>query len=202
MNNAEPQERQISSLEYFSGIVIPDSWTTIENFVDWYFEVRMPMMIPWDASVMVTDDATAICIFKKGQFQVELYLIWPNMEVVPHSHPGVEVITVQMGGGKLYAKNVDNTSNTWGTIYKTLKSGEVHGSGPYTKKGSGYAILAFQKWDDPNKMTSASVQWKGKTSGAVHDSLIEAYRPGSLISPGNADVTLANDNLNDNRNNI
>ena len=65
MNPKQELWKKISPLEYFKEVTIPDSWETIEDFTNWYLAQRMPLMIPWDAEVIRTDDATAICIFRK-----------------------------------------------------------------------------------------------------------------------------------------
>jgi hypothetical protein len=58
--------KKINIEEYFKNIVIPDDWDTLEEFVDWYIDSRMPILPPWNAEVIKSDDAVAICVFKKG----------------------------------------------------------------------------------------------------------------------------------------
>jgi hypothetical protein len=185
----EEISKKIDGTEYFASINIPDNWDTIEEFTDWYFNTRMPMMIPWNAGVMQTDDATAMCIFRKGHYQVELYLILAGMQVKQHAHPGVEVITVYLGGGNyLGTKSTHDISKHWGTIYKKLANGEYHGSDEISKKSTGYAILAIQKWDNIDEMSSASIQWRGNTAGPIQEELIRKHRPNALVNSGYADI--------------
>jgi hypothetical protein len=177
--------------EYFSNITIPDSWDSLETFIDWYLNSRMPFMVPWNANVIRTDDATAICIFKKAPYQVELYLIHPNMTIPVHGHPGMEVTTLVMGGGNLGNIGVFGCSESWGYASPKLIDGAVHG-GTNTNDKGGYVLLSFEKWPDNTEITSAAIQWKGNTAGSIHDTLLEKYYPQAKITAGYADVTIIN----------
>jgi hypothetical protein len=195
MNNQEyPKWKIVDSKKYFENIVIPDDWDTLENFVDWYMEQRMPLMVPWNAEVIKTDDAVAICIFRKGRYQVEFYLEFPRMSIPEHAHPRMEVITVDLGGGGLSPKNEIGTSKKWGTIDLNLKAGEVHGGGTMARLGAGMCFLAFQRWDDPQEMSSAAVQWQGITAGPIQENLIKRKKGNVLVRSGYADIEQPSEN--------
>jgi hypothetical protein len=184
--------KQIKSEDYFKDVVIPDNWDTLEEFVDWYLSQRMPMMIPWNAEAIVTDDAAAVCLFRKGQYQVEFYLLFPYDIVPHHSHPRMEVITMELGGGGV-PDNGTGTSQTWGLTSKKLMPGEYHSSNDDQKYLKGYFIFAFQKWENPEEMTSAAIHWKGETAGAKHENLIRQFNPGTHVVDGYADITINSD---------
>ena len=38
-------------------------------------------------------------------------------------------------------------------------------------------------------MSSAAVNWKGKTAGPLQEALIKKHRPDAFVEPGYADVT-------------
>lgn len=155
---------------------IPDTWINVQSFCDWYIENGMPTRIPSDAEVFCSDDATAICLFRHGQFQVELYLVHPQPLVQLHEHPYVEVIKMSVVDGVAIAENV-------------LHMGQSHGDG-MRRKGDlkGFPLIAFQHWkfDKPTTVASA---WKGKTVGVKHEALIKRFHPNSLILNGYADIT-------------
>ena len=69
-----PIWKTFESNDFFKDLQIPDDWVTLEDFVNWYMESKIPIMIPWNAKVIRSDDAVAISIFRKGQYQVEFYL--------------------------------------------------------------------------------------------------------------------------------
>lgn len=172
----------MKNAEFYSHIEIPETWNSLTEFAEWYMNVKMPVMIPVDTFVYVTDDATATVLFRKGQFQVEIYLLHPYSKVSTHSHPGVELFLVQIG-------NMDKKIN-WGFFGPILKDGETHEN----KQGSdehGSVFLSFEKWNDNRKMTSASVNWKGKTEGPIHEALIKKHYPNAIVENGYADTTNA-----------
>ena len=186
-----PTWKQINAEDYFKQIEIPDDWASLEDFVDWYCNQRMPMMIPWNANVIRSDDAVAICLFRKGNYQVEFYIEYPNMYIYKHSHPRMEVITMTMGGGGTWKPNENsntNTSHIWGGLTSKLTNGNYHGGDSQGGTGNGFVILAFQRWDNPEEMTSAAVQWKGQLQGDIQANLIKSYYPNSFIRDGYADI--------------
>jgi hypothetical protein len=48
---------------FFERISVPDGWDNVESFADWYMSVGAPPMVPWDAEIIASDDATAVCLF-------------------------------------------------------------------------------------------------------------------------------------------
>lgn len=187
-----PTWKQIKSEDYFKDIEIPDDWDTLEDFVDWYLNQRMPLMIPWDSQVIKSDDAAAICLFRKGHYQVEFYIIYPNMYIYKHAHPRMEVITMTMGGGGTWEpvpNSTTNTSHTWGGLTVKLVNGNYHGGDADAATGNGFVILAFERWDDPAEMTSAAKQWKGALQGDIQVETIRQQYPDAYIIDGYADIT-------------
>lgn len=175
--------------EYYKNYNVPDDWDTLEDFVNWAIESKFPIVIPWDAEVRRTEDTTTICLFRKGQYQIELYLIYPGWVIPMHGHPNVEVITMIMGGGKRGAKNELGGSSLAGTLSEKLHGDMMHGGETSTIFSTGYCLYSFEKWPKDTKITSAALHWKGKTAGPIHDALIEKYYPGAVKEPGYADVT-------------
>lgn len=153
------------------------TWNTIEEFSKWWIAERMPQVIPLNTEVISTDDATAICVFKHGRYQVEFYIIRPHYSIKSHSHPGMEIMTLFLGGGSTNptgAHTFHNTSGRWGRIRAKLESGEYHG-GEDTDVYSGFILCAIQKWDDGVPMTSAAINWMGPSAGPLHDELISRH---------------------------
>jgi len=181
--------KQFDSAKYFANINIPEDWDTLENFVEWYLEARMPMMIPFNAKVIRSDDACAVCVFRKGSYQVEFYLEYPEMYIRKHSHPRMEVITMQLGGGSMAPAQANDTSVTWGTSAPKLLPGQYHGGDSGTIVGDGFITLAFQKWYNPAEMSSAAIQWKGELQGEHQANLIKSYYPEAFFKEGNVDIT-------------
>jgi hypothetical protein len=156
---------------------IPDTWTDVKEFADWWMAAGMPMIYPKDPEIFLSDDATAVSIFRHGRFQVELYLIHPNPKVPVHEHPGVEVIKMSMTVAK-----VPIMSNV-------LKDGESHGAGQrMAAEHIGFPLIAFQHWLTREPTTIASM-WKGPTVGPLQEALIKRFNPDAYVVDGYADTT-------------
>lgn len=156
---------------------IPDTWENVQSFCDWWIAAKMPLVFPHNTEIFMSDDATAVCLFKKGRFQVELYLIHPQPSVQAHEHPDVEVIkirTVAPGGP---------------TATGTLHSGESHGASlKLEAEASGFPVFAVQHWLTREPTTIASM-WKGPTAGPKHEALIRRFNPDAYVVENYADIT-------------
>lgn len=162
-------------------LAIPDSWTDVKDFADWWMAAGMPMIYPTNPEVFRSDDATAIAIFRHGRFQVELYLIHPHPKVPDHEHPGVEVIKMSMTHAK-----VPIMSNV-------LRDGESHGAGSRLEAEKiGFPLIAFQHWKTREPTTIASM-WKGPTVGPLQEELIKRFNPDAYVVDGYADITRKHD---------
>jgi len=155
---------------------IPDSWSDVQEFCDWYIKNDMPIHFGIDTEIYCSDDATSVCLFRKNNFQVELYLVHANPLVNIHEHPNVEVIKLAIEDGI-------------GRASEILKMGMSHGVGARASdKKKGFPLLAFQHWKKSTPSTVAAA-WKGKTVGPKHEALIKRFYPHSLVLNGYADIT-------------
>jgi hypothetical protein len=171
---------------------IPTTWDDVSAFCDWYIENGLPLSFPKDAEVFLSDDATSVCLFKHGQFQVELYLIHPKPLVQFHEHPGVDVIKLRL---------IENSDNTYlAEASDVLRKGQAHGAGVrFEKEGNGFPLIAIQHWKY-EKPTTVAAAWKGKTVGPVQEELIRRFHPNALVIDGYADVTKTMDYLKEIKN--
>lgn len=158
-------------------IEIPGDWATVQEFADWWVGAGMPIIFPKDPEIFLTDDATAVCLFRNGQFQVELYLIHPNPKVPMHEHPEVEVIKMSL------------TTDKGPVMSNVLTNGEAHGAGQrMSAKDIGFPLVAFQHWLTREPTTIASM-WKGPTVGPLQEALIKRFTPDAYVVDGYADTT-------------
>lgn len=159
------------------------TWKTTQEFADWYIANGMPFRPPCGVEVFLSDDATAFCTFREGQFQVEIYAIHPQPNVPEHAHPGVEVIETAVLNSNIL-------------LVPVLKDGHTHGTGIREKANiAGYPLISIQRWHPNLIPTTIAAQWKGKTAGPLHEALIKRFHPNAYIIPGYADVTRSKDEL-------
>lgn len=168
------------------GVEIPDTWEDLNAFAEWYCNNGMPFVPPEDYEVYRSDDATSICMFRHGRFQVELYLIFPNPNLPVHEHPGVEVIK-----WRPFCPHVREDMCRTSPV---LRAGQSHGAGINFKETTGleqgFPLFAFQKWDEGLQMTTVAARWRGKTVGPRQEHLVKRFNPDAFVVDGFVDVTL------------
>jgi len=164
---------------------IPD-FSSLEEFVEWYTSNGMPLLPPSNREVFLSDDATATCLFRHKQYQVELYLIHPNPIIPIHEHPGVENLEIPQAS---WSDKIDYN--------QIQRSGMSHGVG-FKERAShnGFALYSAQKWDDNLELSTIGARWKGHTAGPMHETLIKRFNPDCLCYPGYADVTTTSKQIN------
>lgn len=161
-----------------SNLVVP-AFHDLREFVTWYVGNGMPLLPPEKPEVFLSDDATATCLFRKGQYQVELYLIHPNPVIPVHEHPGVENLEIAQSG---WQSAVD--------FRFMQRAGESHGMGFRDRaKNEGFALYSAQKWDDGLTLSTIGARWRGYVAGPKHAALIRRFNPDCYINNGYADVT-------------
>jgi hypothetical protein len=161
-----------------ANLEVPENWESVTEFGVWWVQAGMPIRFPVGAEVFRTDDATAVSLFRHGQFQIELYLIHPHPQLQDHEHPGVEVIKVRMG----------NNNETVG-FTDALADGKSHGAGVRLEAETiGFPLIAIQHWKTREPITIAAM-WKGKTVGPMQENLIRRFHPDAYVIDGYADIT-------------
>lgn len=167
----------VPSVNPHANLEIPETWENVKAFADWWMETGMPIIFPKNPEVFMSDDATAVSIFRHGRFQVEMYLIHPHPKVPMHEHPGVEVIKMRLGNTKTPIMS------------NTLLRGQAHGAGLRLEaEDLGFPLVAFQHWIDREPCTVAAM-WKGPTVGPLQEALIRRFHPDAYIVDGYADIT-------------
>jgi len=160
-------------------------WNTVEQFAKWYEENNFPIRPPQNNAIFRTNNASALVLFREGQFQVELYIGDPNSITPEHSHPGVKSIIMFLSGegnttvnGNFVADPTPyfNKVNEDGTsiLFKqkiTVDPNDTHGLTTYNR---GFAFLSIEQWPEELKPSSVTLHWEGETTGDIHASLITA----------------------------
>ena len=149
------------------------SWPSLEAFRRWYLDSGMPMNMESHQHVYLTDTASAISLYRRGQFVVELYQLH-DLELVDHAHPHVDLI-------QMFPLGVVDGVMQW-HVNDLLPAGQRHGIGEATVIPP--IILVFEQWLDGHTPTSASVDWAGPILGPLHRKLIKQHAPQTRIVNG------------------
>ena len=154
-----------------------NQFSPVLSFKDWWMAAGCPIVPPFKNAIHCTDIAYALCIYRSGRFQVELYIVKPNTETTKHSHPNVESISMYLTGNMSFAdeqgnykdlnqfqiENENGTHKLLGSIAE-VNDGKLHALkvGP-----EGGAFLIFEYWKDRDPV-SVTVHWEGELVGEQH----------------------------------
>lgn len=164
---------------------IPAAWGSLEEFTQWYIDAGMPMMPPWDFETFRTDDASAIALFRKAPYQVEMYMIDNPVDVPFHEHPYVDVIQLWFDR----SPSEDGNAKV-GFLAPRLSLGQAHGAiAADDRIESNGMILTFEQWPEGVKPSTISAVWKGNVVGPLHEQLIKRFFPDAYVKDGYADIT-------------
>lgn len=158
-------------------------WNTLEEFAKWYEDEGFPIRPPQHNSIFRTNNASALVLYREGQFQVELYIADEGQGTPEHAHPGVNSVIVFLAGqgnttinGQTIADpspffdkvNADGTS----VLFKQklfLNPNDTHGLVTYSQ---GFAFLSIEQWPEGVSPSSVTVHWSGETTGNIHNETI------------------------------
>lgn len=160
-----------------AGLIIPETWDSLEQFVHWYRVNQYPFRIPSDSQTFVTDVSYSMIIFRQDVYAVELYVGAPSLKGVQHAkhkHP-FEHMTL-ICGGELYGRRGVNMEDdppfsgplAAGSLSAKLGPNDWH----QLTTPSGFVLLTFTKWNNKEDITSAVVEWDGTSLGPIHDTLL------------------------------
>lgn len=160
-------------------------WRTLREFAEWYMGLGVPLLCPPDLEVYESDDALTFPVFRKDNFQVELYVLFNPVAVPEHGHPGVEVIQSFMAGG---------TNTKWGEFTPLLVHPMTHGGTDFvpfvrTAAPERKLLLTFEKWPVNTRPSTLAAAWKGQTVGPKQEALIRRFFPDAYVVDGYADIT-------------
>jgi hypothetical protein len=154
---------------------------TVKEFKDWWYENNCPIQPPFCNSVFTTDIAYSLVLFRKDNYQVELYTCKPSTQAPFHSHPGVDSLFVYLTGNIEFGLPDETFTNTQyyqrakkdGTHMLLGKESEAMDGAKHTLRvgDTGGAFLSFEKWDrEPHSVT---INWKGESVGQEHEQTLK-----------------------------
>lgn len=171
-------------------IDVPDSWATLEDFMRWYLDSNCPIAPPHDYEIYtVAEGILVFALFRKGPYQVEMYMIENKDLIEEHEHPYVEVIQMPI----YQVPERDNAGLArWAEPSEKLVHGQRHGGIPLPPELQHYArslLIVFQKWPPGIRQSTISVSWKGVSMGPKHEALVRRHFPDVYIKDGFIDIT-------------
>jgi quercetin dioxygenase-like cupin family protein len=128
----------------------------LEAFMHWWWAIR-PINTPSDNPLVHQKDTHGVVLFRQGPYQVELFNVKPNSEIVPHIHPNVDSFEIFVGGDiKFMCDGVVFEQTTLGDRIRVLPN-SWHG-GFFGERGG--CFLSVQKWLNGVPASFVGNDWK------------------------------------------
>ena len=156
-------------------------WDKVEDFKNWWLKNGRPLRPPFENPVFHTDNAMSLCLYREGQFQVELYISEPNSVSPPHTHPGVDSSFIYLGGNIQF--NLEGRDNPDVSQWQKPQENGTHmlfGKTVSSPDGiphwlnigkEGGAFLSFEHWKNKTPV-SVTVNWEGEPVGEEHKKIL------------------------------
>jgi len=152
----------------------------LTEFKDWYLTSKQ-IQTPYHNPLMFIDGICGLTLYRKKQFQVQLFICEPNVVIPEHIHPNIDSFELFLYGMKFthngevaISENMALTENDGipTMSYETIrvKPDDWHG-GVSSKKGGSF--ISIQHWINNKKPTHVSADWKGNIIGEKHKQQIE-----------------------------
>jgi hypothetical protein len=111
----------------------------LTEFLEWFLE-NSPVSPPKDNPILHQADTTGLVLYRKDNFQVELFICKPFATIVQHVHPNVDSYEVQIAGDiTFYCDGV--LRDTGGPV--RVRPDSWHG-GSFGPRGGSF--MSVQKW--------------------------------------------------------
>lgn len=115
-------------------------------------------MLPLE--VMFYEGITGITLWRDGPFQVQLFIVAPNVGSPEHAHPNIE--TIDMG---IFGDDDNIVGGRKHGPFVLVRAGEKH----IAKAGPrGGAFYSFQHWLNGVQPTSVLLDWQGNAHDLRH----------------------------------
>ena len=152
----------------------------IEQFAESFLR-DMPVIgaVPFAGAVSRVEDVTCILLYRRDQFQVQMFAC-PEGTIIPeHTHPNVDTIQVYVGGNVIfthngrYAYRADEVRAMDGPLRCANKRGHILRVRPDEKHGAvigagGGIFMAVQHWQNGIAPHCVAADYEGITMGEDH----------------------------------
>lgn len=130
----------------------------LQAFLNWWKATR-PLNTPPNGTLIYQKDTHGVVLYRQGPYQVELFTVKPNSEIVPHIHPNVDSFEVFVSGDISFMCNdVWHEQNELGSSIRVLPN-SWHG-GKFGARGG--CFLSIQKWLNGVDPTFVGNDWVDK----------------------------------------
>jgi len=132
----------------------------LEEFKNWWLNNRI-INTPKDNALNFVADTYGVVMYRYKEYQVEQFIVKPNSEIKPHTHPNVDSFEVFISGDINFM--CDGNWSGPNVLGKTIrvKPNSYHG-GLFGEQGG--CFLSIQKWLNNTTPTFVGNDWQDRDS--------------------------------------
>jgi len=141
-----------------------EEFDDLKAFLHWWMTTRM-INAPAEKALIYQKDTHGVALFRQDPYQVEMFTVEPNSEIVPHIHPNVDSYEVYVSGDIVFTRDGEEFKQTvYGDTIR-VRPNSWHG-GKFGERGG--CFLSVQKWLNGVKPTFVGNDWKDKDNAASY----------------------------------
>ena len=143
-------------------------WRTLKEFAGWYWDpaqedaLSQRIRVPSNA-VKSLDWLFELVLFREGQYQAEMLVMYAQSEAVPHRHPDVDSMDVHLAGtgqafigGRLMPQAALGAAAMSTRRRIVIPRNVVH----YGKAETDVVVISLQKWHNDVEPTFITDNWE------------------------------------------
>jgi len=133
-----------------------------------------PWLSPED-SVSFVDGIHSHTLHREGQFQVQLFILRPNVIIPEHIHPNIDGFEIAMRGVTLvHSGQIVSTPYDTNLLGRAIFVGHDQWHSGYSCEKGG-VFMSAQQWLNGVKPSSVTDDWVGDSIGPLHTKNISEY---------------------------
>jgi len=141
-----------------------ENFDDLEGFLHWWLAHR-PMNTPENDALVYQKDTHGVVLYRQPPYQVELFIVQPNSEIVPHVHPNVDSFEVYMSGDINFSCDGQWFNQNQLGAQIRVRPSSWHG-GKFGKRGG--CFLSVQKWLNDVTPTFVGNDWRDKNNNVFY----------------------------------
>jgi quercetin dioxygenase-like cupin family protein len=135
----------------------------LEQFMKWWLKNR-PFNTPTDAQMDYYGVLRGVVLYRKDNFQVQLFMLPPNSNIDAHIHPNVDSYEVYISGDINFMCNDEWFTPTEVGASIRIFPNSWHG-GKFGERGG--CFISIQKWLNGVPPTSVGADWRDKKNNTI-----------------------------------
>ena len=144
----------------------------LENYLQDF--IKTSSICPWNIpknNLSFVEGVTGVVINRKNQFQIEMFIVLPNVIIPEHIHPNIDSYEIAISGMTFIHSGITMMTSEGSCSGMSIYVDHSHWHGGYSSENGGF-FLSAQQWLNGVQPTSVGNDWCGDTMGIKHNNSI------------------------------